>query len=171
MKQAFHILMVCFCIIGCQSSDSIVHRNPFTSIVDKPNAVKDYFAQNNWNFPFQVDSLLPIQFGEFPDSPQVFADSMQMQVKRVTLFAKAIKHFTNQGIDSTCGYHFSNPSIFRKARATYYRIFLQKYKNNRDPKADCECAQLDSGRVHAYRFLMQFKMLQNDSLLFESWMD
>jgi hypothetical protein len=172
MKLLFHILIltVSFNLIGCQSADSPEHHDSLAFVIQKPNAVKEYFAQNKWNFPFQMDSLLPIRFGEYPDSPQVFVDSGKIQVQRTMLFAKAVKYFTHQGIDSTCGHRFSSPSMYRHAGTVYYRLFVQKYKNNRNPKAGCECAELDSGRVFGYQCLMQFKILK-DSLLYEGCMD
>lgn len=173
MKFVFCILIlsVPFYLMGCQSVEGPAHHYSNTFVVDKPNAVKEYFAKNKWNFPFQIDSLLPIRFGENLDAPQLFADTGKIQAHRTILFAKAVKYFSSEGIDTACGYRFFSPTMYRNEGTMYYSLSVQKFKNNTNPKAGCECVELDSGRVFGYRCLMQFIILPRDSLSYEGCMD
>jgi hypothetical protein len=156
-----------FLLTECQPVEKPVNHSSLAFIIDKPNSVKEYFAQNKWNFPFQVDSTQPIWFGEFSDSIQIFADSNNIQAHRGVLFSRAVKFFINQGIDSLCGYRFGEPSMYRHTDSVYYRLSVEKYKNNRNPNAGCECAVLDSGRIHGYSCFAEFKVAGKDSLIFE----
>jgi hypothetical protein len=158
-------------LLGCRSAETHSYSTRGAFVIDKPDAVKEYFAQNNWNFPFQMDSLQPLRFGEHPDSLQILADSSKFQSGRMNLFVSAVKYFISLGIDSSCAYRFSNASVYGVDGSIHYRLGVQTYKNNRDPKAGCECAEIDSGRVHGYRCLMQFKIVSWDSLIYEGCVD